>query len=246
MTQISDSILDQISDTKQLETVIMASSRCYPAAGTTCDKLAPISQHSKCLATFETKTAADSHAFSPLPPETESLSSTESSSIERRPVQQTSVPQAKCPKSLVHIIGLVLAKKPNLIDDNIRIRLSDYYKLNKIKATGLVSHDMLKLLHTNCESKLITWIKFEALLVHLIKDYVYEPKTLASEILETVKDDLDSQLAANFSSILNGCVKVCREVNNRRALDEEEQEKWCEIIEWMSWFLAGDDDHDAS
>lgn len=149
------------------------------------------------------------------------------------------VPQ--CPKALINLIIKTIASRPSLVDDNVKFQISDYFKTNNIKAQGLVSQDILTTLYSGSESQLITWVKYEAILSHLIREFIYEPKTMASEVLQTVKNELDPRVAAKFSSVLNECVKFCREINNRHAFDEEEEEKWCEIIDWMSWFLVNDD-----
>ena len=86
------------------------------------------------------------------------------------------------------------------------------------------------------------WIKYESLLVHLIKELIYEPKTMANEVLHMVKNEFsDPKVASKFSPVLSSCARVCREINNKHALDEEIEEKWSEIIEWMGWFMSGEE-----
>jgi len=146
---------------------------------------------------------------------------------------------ALCPQSLIVMIVKVIAKKPNLFDDSIKEGLLDYFKTNKVSAKGLISLSVLQNLH-KADSQLLTWIKYEILLIHLIKERIYEPKTMANEILALTKSDLPSNVATKFSSVLQSCLKYCREVNKGR-MDEEEEEKWTEIIDWMSWFICDED-----
>lgn len=158
------------------------------------------------------------------------------------PNDKRTLNQPQCAFNLVQLIIRTTSKKPFLIDDNVRLEISNYYKRHKLKAEGLISVQILHSLHSGSDSQTMVWIKYEAILSHLIKELVYEPRTMANEVLRTVKSELDPKVAAKFSSVLNGCVKICKEVNHKLCMDEEEQEKWCEIIDWMSWFLADDMD----
>lgn len=148
------------------------------------------------------------------------------------------VPQ--CPNSLIYLLTKVIATKPSLLDDDAKARVVRYFKDNNILAKGLVYLEYLKILSSS-QTKNMTWIKYEMLLSQLIKEKVYQPSTMANEVLSVVKSELDADIASNFCSVMNSCVKYCREVSNEHL--EEEEEKWCEIIDWMSWFLATNDDH---
>lgn len=151
------------------------------------------------------------------------------------------IPQ--CSSALVNFLIKILASRPYLIDDSVKNLAANYFKENNLKAQGLISQDVLRALSSGSGSQIIVWIHYEALLSHLIKENVYEPKTVANETLRTVKHELDPKIAAKFSSVLNSCVRRCREIDNRQAIDQEqeEEEKWCEIIDWMSWFLIDED-----
>lgn len=144
------------------------------------------------------------------------------------------VPQ--CPDSFNYMIIDVLAKKPNLIDEISRDLIAKYYKKNAIKVKGLMSLNYLKILNETKFST-TTWLKYETLVIHLIKEQLYEPKSVANELLHIVKDEIPENIASKFASVLESCVKYCREAN-KECQDEEEEEKWCEIIDWMSWFIG--------
>lgn len=150
------------------------------------------------------------------------------------------LPRPQCPNSFIYILMRVLASQPKLLDDSARDAVASYFRSNKIKAEGLVTTENLSLLDQS-KSQLMTWLKYEILLTHLIKEQIYEPKTMANETLVTVKSELGPRIASKFSSVLSSCVKHCRE-SNRHNADEEEKEKWCEIIDWMSWFIVTDED----
>lgn len=144
------------------------------------------------------------------------------------------IPQ--CPYSFNYIIIVVLVTKPKLIDEDTRDLIAKYYKNNEIKVQGLMSLNYLNLLNET-KSPTTTWLKYETLIVHLIKEQLYEPKSLANELLSIVKDEIPQNIASKFASVLESCVKYCRDAN-KDCSEEEEEEKWCEIIDWMSWFIG--------
>lgn len=148
-----------------------------------------------------------------------------------------SIPQ--CPNALIYTLITVITTKPSLLDDESKSKVVHYFKSNKISAKGLVSLEYLKTLNTS-RTKTLTWIKYEKLLCWLIKEKIYQPSTMANEVLYVVKSELEPAIASNFCSVINSCVKYCREVSNGQF--EEEEEKWCEIIDWISWFLGTNDD----
>lgn len=164
-------------------------------------------------------------------------------SLQKEDDSGTSHFMASCPKGLLYLIVLLIATKPNLIDDEVKKELCSYFKKLDWKIDGLVSVSILELLHTRSQTQTITWLKYEALLTHLIKDYIYEPKTMSNEVLKIVKHELNPSIAAKLSSVLKSCAEICRKINNQHAPDEEVEEKWCEIIEWTSWLISstGDD-----
>lgn len=151
------------------------------------------------------------------------------------------LPIPHCQDALVYIIIEVIAQSPKLIDDDAKQNFAHYYKTNNVEARRLVLPEYLSLLST-ANSQLLAWLKYETLLIHLIKEQIYAPKTFANEILAIVKNELKPNIAAKFSSVVSACVKYCREANKGKNEDEEEEEKWCEIIDWMSWFMSTDDD----
>lgn len=148
----------------------------------------------------------------------------------------------KCYRALLSLVLKCISSKPDLVDDESKRKLSDLLKLNSIKVEGLVSLDILRMLDSGSGSQIMTWIKYESFLIHLIKELVYEPKTMANEVLALARIELEPKISAKLSPLLNPCAKVCREVNSKIAEDEEVEEKWCEIIDWMGWFMSGQED----
>lgn len=146
----------------------------------------------------------------------------------------------QCQYALTFALVKILATNPKLIDDSIKSSVVGYFKLHEVKAKGFLSQEILSVL-SETQSPLLTWLKYESLLCQLIKEKIYEPKAVANEVLETVKNDLPQEVAIKFSSVLDSCVKHCREAGGGQS-DEEEKGKWCEIIDWMSWFLVDQDD----
>lgn len=145
-----------------------------------------------------------------------------------------------CPNALLYILIKVIAIKPSLLDDDTKTKVVHYFKDNNIRAKGLVYSEYLAILSTS-KTKSMSWIKYETLLSRLIKEKIYQPSTMANEVLSVVKSEMDADIACNFCPVINSCVKYCREVSY--GCLEEEEEKWCEIIDWISWFLATNDDN---
>jgi len=146
------------------------------------------------------------------------------------------LPIPQCQTALANFIIQVLSLKPKLLDDTTKDSLVKYFKANNIKSSGLVTLNNLYTLYQT-KFQLITWLKYESLLIHLMKEQVYEPKTLTNEVLSIVKNELQPEIATKFSSAMNACVQYCREANAGK-IDDEEEEKWCEIIDWVSWFVG--------
>lgn len=145
-----------------------------------------------------------------------------------------------CPDSIISLLIRVIATKPNLIDDDVKAKVVGCFKDKNVKISKLISIENLTNLHKS-GSQLISWIKYESLLNHLIKERIYESSTMANEVLSIVKDELNPAIACKLASVIEGCVKQCRE-SSKGNDDEELEEKWCEIIDWMSWFLASRED----
>lgn len=143
------------------------------------------------------------------------------------------------PVHLRDIIIETLVQNPKLLDDKAKSLVVEFYKTNQIDASDFITPIKLaKLLESKTQA--ITWIKYESLLCHLIRAKVYSPKCLMDEVLALSKQESFSQEAGSkFASCLSQCVKCCREISNP---EEEEEQKWCEIIDWMSWFLADPQD----
>lgn len=150
----------------------------------------------------------------------------------------------RCQRALLRLIVHVIAKRPSLIEDNVKQKLIEYFNRNKTKANGLISHDVLKILHHGSSegSNLLVWLKYESVIIALVRENIYQPETLANEVLALSKEELNSDIASKFASVLESCVRYCREVNKKHANESELEEKWCEIIDWMSWFLTSGDD----
>lgn len=145
-----------------------------------------------------------------------------------------------CPSSLIFTLMKVIATEPKLLDDLAKDAVASYFKTHQVKAKNLITIDNLTIL-SRSKTQMMTWLKYEILLIHLIKEQIYEPKTMANETLNIVKSEMSPEITSKFSSVLNTCVKHCRE-SNRHNIDEEEEEKWCEIIDWMSWFIVTEED----
>lgn len=145
-----------------------------------------------------------------------------------------------CPDSVIGLLIKVISKKPNLLDDDVRAKVVKVFKEKNIKVRNMISVEHLTTLHAS-GSQIISWIKYESLLNLLIKEEIYDPKSMASEVLSIVREELNPAIACKLASVIEGCVKHCRE-SSRGKSDDELDEKWCEIIDWMSWFLASKDD----
>ena len=161
-----------------------------------------------------------------------------------------SIEVATEPQDVINIVIKTIVEQPDRVEDDFRKKVSEYFHEKNVEAEGLVTQAILaKLGSSKSQSQLLTWLKYETILTHLIKEHIYKPNKMASEVLATVKCDLNSKIAAKFSSVLNGCVKYCREANKETSANttantdgDEEEENWCEIIDWMSWFLGNDDE----
>ena len=149
-----------------------------------------------------------------------------------------------CSMALLHLVLRVIATKPNLFEDDVKQSLITYFKGKKLSAERLISRQILELLESEAvpTSSRLTWLKYENLLIALIRQDVYQPESMANDVLSLVKDELDGNIASKLASVLESCVKHCREISKKRTDDKELEEKWCEIIDWMSWFLNGDED----
>lgn len=145
-----------------------------------------------------------------------------------------------CPESIVVLLVKVIGVKPNLIDDDVKAKVVRCFKDKNFKVQRIITIENLTILHKS-GSQLISWIKYESMLNHFIKEQIYEPDTMANEVLSIVKGELNPAIACKLASVIEGCVKHCRESSKGKA-EEELDEKWCEIIDWMSWFLASKDD----
>lgn len=151
------------------------------------------------------------------------------------------IPVPQCPQALSLIIIELLALQPAIFDEVVRQEVANYYKNFGIKAKGLMSIDNLTVMNDKTKNSNLTWIKYEAFVSHLIKTHNYEPKTVANELLTIVKDEIPKKIASKVASVLETIVKHCREANKLNQ-DEEEEEKWCEIIDWLSWFIGSSDE----
>lgn len=140
--------------------------------------------------------------------------------------------------NLFNVAIQIITIKPKLFDDTAQNKLVEFFKKPGMETNKFISLDTLSTLDKSKMSTL-TWIKYEMLLKTLIKEKVYEPKEMARAILHLSKTEIDPNLAAKFASAISGCVKYCRESSGQN-MDEEEEEKWCEIIDWMSWFMGGE------
>lgn len=147
---------------------------------------------------------------------------------------------AKCAKGLIRLIVEVIASKPDLLDEEVMECLISRLESSTIRITNLISHDILIYLQNGSSpSQARTWLKYENLIIKLIRRNIYDTETMANEILCIVRREIEPQVAQKFSSVLSSCVKVCRETSKNTG-QEGGEEKWCEIIDWMSWFLGSE------
>lgn len=151
-----------------------------------------------------------------------------------------STPIPQCPNAFAYTVVELLANKPELFDEELRTEIAQYYDRINLKVSGLMSLEYLTLLNEKTKTPTLSWIKYENLISELIKKQKYEPKTVANEVLAIVKDEIPANIGAKFASVLESCVKHCRDTN-KNIQDEEDEEKWCEIIDWMSWFIGSAD-----
>lgn len=148
----------------------------------------------------------------------------------------------QCAIGLVSLVLEIIASKPEIFDEKAMQCLISHLNNNSIKFVNLVTADILLHLHRGSSpSQTRTWLKYENLIVNAIKKDIYDTETMANEILGIVHKEIDPVVARKFSSLLGSCVKVCREKTKSKGQDEDE-EKWCEIIDWMSWFLGSEED----
>lgn len=156
---------------------------------------------------------------------------------------QHGAPQtASCYRATLSLVLKCIVDNPSVVTEEVKSGLGDRLKADNIKVTKLVTLDILKLLSVGKGSHLIAMLKFTSLLTYLIKELLYEPKTLANEVLTLSKYELDPKKKVMCAEFLEPCAQACREVNNKGAVDDEVEEKWCEIIDWMGWFFSGKDD----
>lgn len=145
------------------------------------------------------------------------------------------IPQ--CPSALMFTLINIIATKPNLFEDDMKKAVVSYYQRHLIKLNGLLNMKYLEIMHNKSKTPALSWLKFESLLTHLIKEKIYEPRTVADELLTFVKADIPEHIASKLASVMEACAKFCRDAN-KHAMEEEEKEKWCEIIDWLSWFIG--------
>lgn len=149
------------------------------------------------------------------------------------------LPKPSCTFSLTYLIIVIMSKSPTKIDDAVKEAFAKYFQDHGSPCKGLINSTFLTIL-SQSKQQTLTWLKYEVLLIHLINSNLYESKTMASEILSTTKSELAPETATKFSSVINSCVKHCRKASSSNQ-DEEEEEKWCEIIDWLSCFIAPED-----
>lgn len=150
------------------------------------------------------------------------------------------IPQ--CPSGVLSLLVKIIASKPDLIDEETLNSLVALFQRHSVKLANLVEYDILTALYNGkSDSQTKTWIKYENLIKKLINCDLYDPSALANEALQVVSKELNPNIAYKFSSLLSSCVDFCRKSGKINPAEEEEQ-KWCEILEWMSWFLSTDND----
>ena len=146
-----------------------------------------------------------------------------------------------CHRALLILVLKCIATKQSVVDDEVKKRLSSQFKDHNLKAEGLLNQDVLNLLNNGSDSQILIWIKYESLLTHLIQEHIYEPKTMLDEVLTLMKNELHPNLAAKLSPVLSTCAQICRKVSTEQTPDDNLEEKWSEIIDWIGWFISGND-----
>lgn len=143
------------------------------------------------------------------------------------------------PDDIIELIMEILSQKAEYFSDKSKQLIIDFLDKHKTKLRkSILSIENLEIINKS-KSPTLSWIKLESFLKSLIKYKIYEPKRVANELLELTKIEIDKSISSRFASTLSGCVEYCREFGGLTA-EEEEEEKWCEIIDWMSWFIGGE------
>lgn len=153
---------------------------------------------------------------------------------------ENQLPKPQCPHSLIYLILNLLAHSPRVVEDSCQTLVSEYFQKNQLKAPCMINLSNLNILKRS-KSQTLTWIRFESFLTRLIKDKVYEPKSMSNEVLEVVKNELPMDIRGKLASVVKSCVPHCQQAID---YEEEERNKWCEILDWMSWFI-GDESKDS-
>ena len=140
----------------------------------------------------------------------------------------------------VELIITLLASKPHIFESKVYESISSHHeRCTEAPAQGYITPNNLRSLSLSSNSR-TTWLKYEMVLCHLIKKKQLTSKILAEEILSTIKVDIETDILASVSSVLSACVKKCQQVNPNDTNDED-QEKWCEILDWLAWFCSSND-----
>lgn len=154
---------------------------------------------------------------------------------------ESSICIPQCTTGMLNLMLNIVATKPDLIDDKVIDCLVAHFQKSPGKLTNLITYDTLNLLHNGKDdSQTKKWLKYEILIKRFINCGIYEPSTMLNEVLGVARKELDDDVARKFSSLISSCVDTCRK-SKKISREEEEEQKWCEILDWMSWFLGSDD-----
>lgn len=169
------------------------------------------------------------------------LAEVHSSCIERVDFEGGSSDVHLCQNAFVSIVVDIITTKPKILDDQVTDSIVACYKTSGESAGGFLMLDHLRTLHKS-SSPTMSWLKFENLLIRLIKEQVYDATKFGTEALGLVKHEMPDEVAGKFSSLLGACVPHCRAQTKLTGADDDGT--WCEIIDWMSWFLGSADSGD--
>lgn len=137
------------------------------------------------------------------------------------------------------LVMKIIINKPKLFDERARILVSQYYHKGKLKVSKLMDLKNLERIQAS-KFPTLAWLKFELLIKELVQKQLYEPSILANELIFIVKNELDSSMSSRLRSLIQSCINDCRSISSTEI---EEEHKWCEIIDWISWAICEEENN---
>ncbi|KAG9509809.1 hypothetical protein GZH46_01661, partial [Fragariocoptes setiger] len=121
---------------------------------------------------------------------------------------------------LREILIEMFAQRPTSIDDDVYSLCYDFYRKFDIRASGYLDCNSLVKLSKSKQSTL-TWIKYEKLLCKMIAMKILTLNVVEQEVMNTVRQNLDTVTLQKISGLLASCAKQSRQM--LRAADEDAQ-----------------------